>query len=162
MSFAIAKNILRRFSAWISTLSIVHEIWVSLVTPSTKSATSSPKIAVISSSVMTVSSTTSCRIPATRVSLSSSRSARMIATQSGWMIYGSPDLRLWSLCASYAIWYAFSIMLMSSDGWYLRMAAINSLYSTSGLVKSAGASISWSSFFILSKFPIYASWPFRR
>jgi len=31
-----------------STLSIVHEIWVSLVTPSTKSATSSPKIAVIS------------------------------------------------------------------------------------------------------------------
>ena len=35
--------------------------------------------------------TTSCSIPAAIVSLSISRSARMIATHNGWMIYGSPD-----------------------------------------------------------------------
>ena len=47
---------------------------------------SSPNSLLRSSSVITVSSTTSCRIPATMVSLSSFRSARMIATFKGWMI----------------------------------------------------------------------------
>ena len=69
-------------------------------------------------SVTPASSTTSWRIPATIVSLSSSRSARMIATFNGWMIYGSPDLRSWFLCASSATLYAFSISDMSSLGWY--------------------------------------------
>lgn len=44
--------------------------------------TSGPNSSVSSSSVMTVSSTTSCRRPAAIDSLSSSRSARIIATQS--------------------------------------------------------------------------------
>ena len=86
MSFAMARNIFRRFSAWISTLSMDQDSWVSLVTPSTKRATSGPNTSVISSRVITVSSTTSWRIPATMLSLSSSRSARMMATQRGWMM----------------------------------------------------------------------------
>ena len=59
LSFAMARNILRRFSACISTLSLDQDSWVSFVTPSTRSATSGPNSLERSSSVMTVSSTTS-------------------------------------------------------------------------------------------------------
>lgn len=103
ISLAMARNIFLKFSACISTLSADQDSWVSFVTPSTSRATSFPKIAASSSSVRTVSSTTSWRIPAMMDSLSSSRSARMIATQRGWMIYGSPDFLFWSLWASRAI-----------------------------------------------------------
>ena len=86
ISFAIARNIFLRFSACNSILSLSHESCVSFVTPSTKLATSSPNILLSSASVRTVSSTTSCSIPATIVSLSSSRSASIFATQRGWII----------------------------------------------------------------------------
>ena len=95
----MARNIFLKFSACISTLSADQDNWVSFVTPSTKRATSFPNISASCSSVYTVSSTTSWRSPAAIVSLSISRSARMIATQSGWIMYGSPDFRFWSLWA---------------------------------------------------------------
>ena len=146
ISFAMARNILRRFSACISRRSAflsfgflilsVRCRCCSLVTPSTRRRTSSPNSSRICSSVITVSSSTSCNRPAAMVSLSSSSSARMIATQSGWIIYASPDLRTCPLCASKATWYAFSINVISVEGWYFRILAISSSYKSSGLENS--------------------------
>ena len=96
ISFAMARNILRRFSACISSLSAflsfgslvlsVRCRCFNFVTPSTRCATSSPNSARISSMVMMVSSSTSWSSPAAMVSLSSSSSASIMATQSGCMI----------------------------------------------------------------------------
>ena len=83
------------------------------------------------------------------VSISISSSARMIATQSGWMIYGSPDFLRWFICASLAISKARFTRLRSSLGRYLRIVFTNSSYRSSGLVKSAGVSSSISIFFSL-------------
>ena len=116
MSLAIARNIFLRFSAWTSTLSAEQLNCPSLVTPSTSSSTSSPNSCRISSDVITVSSTTSWRRPATIVSLSSSRSARIMATHRGCMIQGSPDFLTWPLWALLAILKAFSIMVISVEG----------------------------------------------
>ena len=60
MSLAMAMSILRRFSACSSSL-LVYCTRVSLVTPSTMSATAGPNWRAISSWVRLVSSITSCR-----------------------------------------------------------------------------------------------------
>ena len=52
------------------------------------------------SSVVSVSSTVSCRRPVTMLGTSSLRSAIRLATSTGWMKYGSPDCRFWPLCTS--------------------------------------------------------------
>ena len=136
ISFAMARNIFLKFSACTSTLSASYDNCSNFVTPSTSSATSAPNSCAISSSVITVSSTISCKRPATMVSLSSSSSARIMDTQSGWIMYASPDFLFWSLCADAAIRYAFSTCEISVDGWYFLMLFISSLYNSSGSIKS--------------------------
>ena len=93
-SRTIANSILRIDSAardqWLWPLMI--EI---LVTPCTRFATSLPNVAVISSTVESVSSTTSCSSAATTVAVSSRVSTRVAATSSGWMMNGSPLARNW-------------------------------------------------------------------
>ena len=64
----MASSILRRFSACSSSM-LENWILVSLVTPSTSRATSSPKAAFRSSSVVGVSSTTSCSRAAAMLSV---------------------------------------------------------------------------------------------
>lgn len=56
---------------------------LSLVTPSTRKATDSPKLAFTSSRVREVSSMTSCRTPATIVSSSMPHSSKILATANG-------------------------------------------------------------------------------
>ena len=81
---------------------------------------------------------TSWRSPPTIVSLSISSCVKMIATQTGWIRYGSPDFLFWSLCASLASSYAFRIIPISS----CLFSAVNSFVSTSnntsGSVKLGG------------------------
>ena len=84
MSLAMATTILRKFSACFSTLVFPAENWESLVTPSTRSATSSPKSSAISSRVARVSSMVSWRRPVTIDASSSRSSERIPATSSGW------------------------------------------------------------------------------
>ena len=98
----MASSILRRFSACSSSM-FENWIFVSLVTPSTSRATSSPKAAVRSASVVGVSSTTSCSRAAAMLSVSMPRSSTRRATASGWQIYGSPLRRQTPLWASLAI-----------------------------------------------------------
>ena len=105
----MASSILRRFSACSSSM-LENWILVSLVTPSTNRATSSPKAAFRSSSVVGVSSTTSCSRAAAMLSESMPRSSTSRATASGWQIYGSPLRRHTPLWAVLARSYAFSII----------------------------------------------------
>jgi len=72
---------------------------VSLVTPSTSVAISSPKRSVTSSLVTVVSSTTSCSSAAAIVARSISSSARISATASGCSMYDSPEARSCPRCA---------------------------------------------------------------
>ena len=77
---------------------------VTLVSPSTMCRTPSPKIDSMSAKeTLSVSSTTSCNNPATMESASIFNSPKIWATATGWMMYGSPDLRFWPLWAPYAI-----------------------------------------------------------
>src|SRR5215468_8940035 len=64
-----------------------------LVTPSTRLATSSPNTFEMSPVLANVSSTTSCSKPVLTVATSIFMSAKMAATDSGWIRYGSPDAR---------------------------------------------------------------------
>ena len=83
MSRAIAISILRKFSACASArLSKVR--WVSLLTPSTSSAISSPNSTAIWGLAVGVSSMTSWRSAATIVPWSRRISARIFATCTGW------------------------------------------------------------------------------
>ena len=66
-SRAIAISILRKFSACASAR-LSNERWVSLLTPSTRSATVSPKLVAIWGLAVGVSSMTSWRRAATMVS----------------------------------------------------------------------------------------------
>ncbi len=85
MSLLMAMNILRRFSIW--ACSEVEKLArVSLVTPSTNSATVSPKIREISSWEASVSSMQSWRRAPKMASLSRPISATIWATARGWMI----------------------------------------------------------------------------
>ena len=63
---------------------------VSLVTPSTSAAISSPNSARTSSSEALVSSTVSCSSAAHSVSVSSRMPAQILATPTGWMMKSSP------------------------------------------------------------------------
>ena len=74
----------------------------SLVTPSTRSAISSPNSAAIWSRETPQSSTTSCSSPAASVASSISSSVRIIVTARGCVIYGSPERRVWPSCFSSA------------------------------------------------------------
>ena len=78
----MASSILRRFSAWRSS-TFENLIWVSLVTPSTSSATSGPNFCLISATVTGVSSATSCMRAAAMLSLSMPSSTKICATESG-------------------------------------------------------------------------------
>ena len=75
---------------------------VSLVTPSTSPATSSPNASRTSSSDAVVSSTVSCRSAAHSVSVSSRIPAQIFATPTGWTMKSSPDWRRWSAWCSQA------------------------------------------------------------
>ena len=86
MSLDIAKNILRRLRACFSSIELTS-MEVSLVTPSTKSITVSPKRLRISSSVADVSSTVSCKSAAQIESSSICKSfAKIKATSTGWLM----------------------------------------------------------------------------
>ena len=85
MSLAMAMSILRRFSICSSSLE-VYCTRVSLVTPSTRSATVAPKSLAISSWVAPVSSMQSWSRAAMMESVSSSSSATISATARGWVI----------------------------------------------------------------------------
>ncbi len=69
-----------------------------------------------SSTVTPVSSTASCSRAAARVMSSRPRSARMVATASGWEMYGSPDFRSWPSWAASATAYAWTIIVESPLG----------------------------------------------
>src|SRR5665213_2659256 len=49
-----------------------------------------------------MSSTVSCKRPAATTFEDMPSSARPLAVSIGWIMYGSPEKRLWSLCASVA------------------------------------------------------------
>ena len=66
MSLDIAMVIFWKFSAWASAL-VSNFIWVSLLTPSTNSATVSPNWPARASLAMPVSSITSCSMAAIRL-----------------------------------------------------------------------------------------------
>ena len=66
MSRAMARAIFWKFSAWASAL-FSNFIWVSLLTPSTSSATVSPNCELMASLAMPVSSITSCSMAAIRL-----------------------------------------------------------------------------------------------
>ena len=91
----IATTILRTVSASADSPYLTLS---SLVTPSTSAATSSPNSPRSSVSVYGVSSTVSCSSAAQIVSVFMPSSARMVATASGWVMYGSPLRRFWSRC----------------------------------------------------------------
>ncbi len=95
MSRDIATTILRTVSA---SAAAPYLTLSSLVTPSTSAAISSPNWPRSSVSVYGVSSTVSCSRAAQIVSVFMPSSARMVATASGWVMYGSPLLRFWSRC----------------------------------------------------------------
>ena len=83
MSRAIASSILRKFSACASSR-VCHGTLPSLVTPSTRKATSVPKSLLMSSTVALVSSTQSWSSPAQIEPTSSLSSEMIVATLSGW------------------------------------------------------------------------------
>ncbi len=83
MSRDIATIILRIVSAWAAS---PYFTLSSLVTPSTSTATSSPKSARSSSRVYGVSSTVSCSRAATSVGSVMPTSARIVVTASGWVM----------------------------------------------------------------------------
>jgi hypothetical protein len=91
-SAAIASSSLRKFSAWAVSVE-VSSSWVSLVTPSTRSAISAPNRRDISSRVAGVSSMVSCNSAVTIEASSSCSSVRIAATSSGWPKNGSPLAR---------------------------------------------------------------------
>ena len=85
-----------------------------LVNPSTSCATFGLNKRSISSTVIGVSSTTSCnKAAAIEVAPRPISEATIFATAIGWNIYASPDLRLCSLWASTATSKAFRISFLS-------------------------------------------------
>ena len=95
MSRDMATTILRTVSASAESPYLTLS---SLVTPSTSAAMSSPNSPRSSTSVYGVSSTVSCSSAAQMVSVFMPSSARMVATASGCVMYGSPLLRFCSRC----------------------------------------------------------------
>ena len=101
MSLDMARNILRSVSACFSSM-LSTSMLVSLVTPSTSSATVSPNRPDTSASEVSVSSTVSCSSAAHTTSQSILRAAKMMATSTGWLMYISPERRFWLQCFSAA------------------------------------------------------------
>ncbi len=93
-SRAIASSILRKLSACASSRES-NSIWSNLDTPSTMSATGLPNFFSSSFLVTDVSSITSCSNAAASPWASRRHCERMLATASGCVMYGSPDLRYW-------------------------------------------------------------------
>ena len=83
MFSAIARIIFLIFSAWFL---VPFGKAFNFVTPSTRVATVSPKLYFISAIGINVSSTTSCKSPATIVSVSIFISIKIFATSTGWTI----------------------------------------------------------------------------
>ena len=75
---------------------------MSLVTPSTRLAISTPNSSRTSGSEALVSSTVSCSSAAHSVAVSSRMPAQIFATPTGWMMKSSPDWRRWSAWRSHA------------------------------------------------------------
>ena len=100
MSRLIATIILRMVSPWAFS---PYRSLSSLVTPSTSWATSSPNSSRSCSREYGVSSTVSWSSAATRVASVMPSSARMLVTASGWVMYGSPLLRVWSAWSRSAV-----------------------------------------------------------
>ena len=84
-SWAMAMSIFRRFSICFSSVEVYLTL-LSLVTPSTRSATVSPKRLATSSWVASVSSMVSWSRAAMTESASSPSSATRWATSSGWVM----------------------------------------------------------------------------
>src|SRR5262245_2805126 len=112
-SFAIATSILRIVAACAASRES-NCSRSSLVTPSTIAVTSAPNRSSRSASVTDVSSTASCSSAPASVTSSRPRSDRIIATPSGCAMYGSPERRTWSRCASRATSYACSTSATSA------------------------------------------------
>src|SRR5439155_5288248 len=80
------------------------------------------------STVVGVSSTTSCSMPATRHTTSSFMSASTLATARGCDTKGSPEILVWALCSEALNSYAFRSRLRSSPGreiWTFRTISSN-------------------------------------
>ena len=112
-SLESATSIFRMLAACCSSL-VSKWSRSSLVTPSTISRTSEPKSRSRSSRLTGVSSTASWRRAAATVVSSSPWRATMVATDIGWLMYGSPDLRVCPACAARATWYARSMSEVSA------------------------------------------------
>ena len=130
ISLTMASSILRKLSACRSSAEKKSSL-LSLVTPSTQRATSSPNSLRTSSTVTLVSSTTSCSRPVSRLTTSMRMSARMWATISGWIMYGSPESRVCNLWCWLAKRKAFSRVAKSSRGRASRALASSSAKSWS-------------------------------
>ena len=115
MSSAMARNILRMFSACCSSCDRALNL-DSFVTPSTRWATSGPKRSSTSEMEYSVSSGTSWSSAAWTASGSSPSSERIWATASGWVMYGSPEARRCGPCASRANRYASPTLVRSASG----------------------------------------------
>ena len=126
---------------------------VSLVTPSTRPATSSPNASRTSSSEADVSSTVSCSRAAHSVSVSSRMPAQIFATPTGWTMKSSPDWRRWSAWCSQAntnasitrrrsTWRATSSACSSTIA--NRSASSSRSVGVRSAGASAGAACSWS------------------
>src|SRR4051812_29057031 len=137
MSLAIATNIFRTFSACSASLDR-NVILSSLVRPSTISATCGPNSFSMSSSVRSVSSTTSCSSALTSVVVSIPRSARIVATPSGWAMKSSPETRFCPACDVSANAKARWISLRSARGLSLLMRRISASRPSAGGEESPG------------------------
>ena len=90
MSFDVAKINFLKFSAFVDVFAWFSKTLI-LVTPSTKSATSVPNSFTIVLYVACVSSIVSWSNPVAIVALSSFNSVKILATATGWIIYGDPS-----------------------------------------------------------------------
>ena len=125
ISPVMAISICRRFSACTSRpASLTSAAWepcleslLTFVSPSTMRRTSGPNcFSIMPNVTYSTSSTVSCSSPAMMLSESMPSRARITATATGCVMYGSPLLRFTPACASRANTYAFSIPSTSAGG----------------------------------------------
>ena len=94
----IARTLLSADSAaaitWASLRPRPPLIWSSAAIPATRAAISAPNSQLSAASVQGVYSIVSCSIAAHSISSSAPVSARMVATASGCVMYGSPLMRV--------------------------------------------------------------------
>ncbi len=114
-SLAIATSILRIVAACCASFESKRSR-SNLVTPSTIAATAGPNSAAIWARVTPVSSTASCSSAAAALTVSRPSSAMIVATATGWVMYGSPESRRWDSCALVARTCARRTRSRSSPG----------------------------------------------